>query len=242
MRDRPRARSAHSVLWGFVARADILGGMDIPRIAAAARCLLRSADAGDLEADAQGASSLTPFVLSHEARPVLPAGEGRSPGARVRLRVASADASSPVARARVEGALRAPSAAEAARFAAFLPGAALCLEPTSVQVEGSSGAAVLSGADFLLPEPGWKAEEGGILEHMNEDHEDSMLRMCLHYFGHTAASARLLAVDAEGLHVRTDGGTFYFPFDRRCETQEDVHQATVQLARTSRLALASRAG
>ena len=89
----------------------------------------------------------------------------------------------------------------------------------------------------MLPAPAWAAEEQGILDHMNEDHEDSMLRMSLHYHGQQAQSARLLAADPEGLHVRTEHGVLYFPFDRFCATHEDVHQATVQLARTARLAL-----
>jgi hypothetical protein len=75
---------------------------------------------------------------------------------------------------------------------------------------------------------------------MNEDHEDAMLRMSLHFHGVEAKSARLVAADPEGLHVRTDRGVLYFRFDRLCVTHEDVHQATVRLARTARLALASR--
>jgi hypothetical protein len=55
-----------------------------------------------------------------------------------------------------------------------------------------------------------------------------------------AERAELVAVDPEGLHVRTERGVLYFPFDRCCATHEDVHQATVQLARTARLALAGR--
>lgn len=73
---------------------------------------------------------------------------------------------------------------------------------------------------------------------MNEDHEDSMLRMSRHYHGVEAQHAELVAVDPEGLHVRTDRGVLYFSFDRRCETHDDVHHATVHLARTARLALA----
>jgi hypothetical protein len=75
---------------------------------------------------------------------------------------------------------------------------------------------------------------------MNEDHEDSMLRMSRHYHAVEAAHAQLVAVDPEGLHVRTDRGVLYFPFDRFCTSHDDVHHATVQLARTARMALAGK--
>jgi hypothetical protein len=139
----------------------------------------------------------------------------------------------------IEGTLREADGAETGRFAAFFPGgSALCLEPTRVRVVAAAGPAALDAGEFLLPAPAWKAEEAGILEHMNDDHVDAMLRMCRHYHGAEAKSARLVAADPEGLHVRTERGTFYFAFDRRCETHDDVHHATVHLARTARLALA----
>ncbi len=213
--------------------------MDPQGLAGVARRRLRSTEAGTLEIPASGvAGRRTPFVLTHEGRPVL-AGEGLAAGEKARLRVDASPSGAEPGRVVVEGRLRAASPAEAERFAAFLPGVpALLLEPESVRVSGAAGDASLRVAEFLLPEPAWKAEEPGIVAHMNQDHEDSMLRMSLHYHGVEAASARLVAVDPEGLHVRTERGVLYFPFDRRCATQEDVHQATVQLARTARLALA----
>jgi hypothetical protein len=214
--------------------------MDTPTLARAARQLLRSSEAGVLELAAS--TGATPFVLSHEGRPVLPRVVGAAPGTLAALR-AEPRAAGDVSRVAIRGLLRAATAPEAARLAAFVAtDGALALEPQAVEVSGPFGRAELPAAALLLAEPAWRSEEAGILEHMNEDHEDSMLNMCRHYFGHEAASARLLAVDPEGLHVRTEGGTFYFPFDQRCDSHEDVHQATVRLARTARLALAGGAG
>jgi heme iron utilization protein len=208
--------------------------VDTPGLASAARRLLRSTEAGTLGVSASSASRT--FVLTHEGRPLLAAGDLR-PGAQAELAVAGADP----ARVIVAGALRAATPAEAARFAAFSSDSpVLCLEPATVRVEGAAGEVTLAAADFLLPTPEWLEGEQGILDHMNEDHEDSMLRMSLHYFGTEAKTARLIAADPEGLHVRTDRGVQYFPFDRRATTHDDVHHATVHLARTARMALAAR--
>jgi Protein of unknown function (DUF2470) len=174
--------------------------MDLQGLASAARLRLRTTEAGTLEVSASGASGeRTPFVLTHEGRPLLPASPGLLQG-----------------------------------------GEALCLEPAAVRVEGPAGACSLPLAEFLLAEPAWKSGEKDILEHMNEDHEDSMLRMSRHYHGVEAQHAELVAVDPEVLHVRTDRSVLYFPFDRRCETHDDVHHATVHLARTARLALSEK--
>lgn len=210
--------------------------MDGQGLASAARRRLRSTEAGILAASGRR----SPFVLTHEGRPLLPAAPDLAPGARAQLRVEGREAGEPALRVVVEGVLRAASAGEAARLAAFLPGGdAVCLEPDAVRVEGPDGTAALAPAEFLLAEPSWKSREADILQHMNEDHEDSMLRMSRHYHGVEARHAELVAVDPEGLHVRTERGVLYFPFDRRCATHDDVHHATVQLARTARLALAA---
>jgi hypothetical protein len=215
--------------------------VDTQGLASAARRGLRSTEAGTLEVSASAASGRrTPFVLTHEGRPLLAAPPGLGTGLSASLRVETGEPGGEATRVIVEGALRVATEAEATRFAAFLPGAALCLEPSAVRVEGAGGAVSLAPAEFLLAEPAWKSGEREIREHMNEDHEDSMLRMSRHYFGVEAERAELVAVDPEGLHVRTERGVLYFPFDRCCATHEDVHQATVQLARTARLALAGR--
>jgi hypothetical protein len=212
--------------------------VDTPGLASAARRLLRSTEAGTLGVSASSASRT--FVLTHEGRPLL-AGSDLRPGDSAELVVAARDPGADAVRVTVAGALRVATPAEAARFAAFSGDApVLCLEPASVRVEGAAGSASVASADFLLPTPEWLAGEQGILDHMNEDHEDSMLRMSLHYFGTEAKTARLIAADPEGLHVRTDRGVQYFPFDRRASTHDDVHHATVHLARTARIALATK--
>jgi hypothetical protein len=214
--------------------------VDAPGLASAARRLLRSTEAGTLAVPASRISrDGTTFVLTHEGRPLVGATDGIAAGAAATLTVAAAGADP--GRVVVEGTLRAATAAEAARYAAFEPaGATLCLDPATVRVTGAAGESCLTAVDFLLPTPEWLEGEQGILDHMNEDHEDSMLRMSLHYFGTAAKTARLIAADPEGLHVRTDLGVQYFPFDRRANTHDDVHHATVHLARTARLALAAK--
>jgi hypothetical protein len=67
---------------------------------AAARRVLRSADAALVElASARGAARSTPFVLSHEGRPVLPVAVGLVPEAAAVLRVEALPATGVVGQA-----------------------------------------------------------------------------------------------------------------------------------------------
>jgi hypothetical protein len=214
--------------------------VDAPGLASAARRMLRSTEAGTLAVPASRISrDGTTFVLTHEGRPLVTATDGIAAGASATLTVTAPGADP--GRVVVEGTLRAATAAEAARYAAFEPGGTtLCLDPATVRVTGASGESCLTAVDFLLATPEWAAGEQGIVDHMNEDHEDAMLRMSRHFHGVEAKTARLVAADPEGLHVRTDRGVLYFAFDRLASTHDDVHHATVHLARTARMALAAK--
>lgn len=107
--------------------------MDRQDLASAARRRLRSTEAGTLEVSASGVSGeRTPFVLTHEGRPLVPAAPALHAGHPARLRVEGGAPGAEAERVVVEGALRAASAAEAGRFAAFEgEGVVLCLESST---------------------------------------------------------------------------------------------------------------
>ncbi len=108
-----------------------------------------------------------------------------------------------------------------------------CIKPKRVRFIGGFGKIFwVEEEDWCLLTAEWASEAQGILDHMNQDHGESLLAMAR---GYNAAvqSAELIALDCEGFHVRTDKGICYLTFPARCSTTEDVRNAMVQLARSA---------
>lgn len=80
-----------------------------------------------------------------------------------------------------------------------------------------------------------------IIDHMNEDHADAVLRYARHYAGRKeATSARLADIDREGIDLvaaTPDGETpVRVPFAQPLEKPDDAHHVLVAMARTARQA------
>lgn len=109
------------------------------------------------------------------------------------------------------------------------------LAPAALEYAADGGAPIrLVAGDWLLPTPAWRDGEAGINEHMNDDHVDAMQRMCRVYRGVDAADPRLVAVDPEGLVMREGKQLIQVAFDEPAYSHDEVHHATVRLAREAR--------
>jgi len=78
-----------------------------------------------------------------------------------------------------------------------------------------------------------------MVEHMNEDHADSVLLYAKHFAGRTEASSALLKdVTAEKMILTLDGDeTIEIPFPHRLEDGHDAHMTMVQMSKEARAAL-----
>jgi hypothetical protein len=78
----------------------------------------------------------------------------------------------------------------------------------------------------------------GILEHMNEDHADSLILLARAAAGVEGEDARMTAVDRFGFHMRlrTPEGMkgLRIPFPREARTPEETRQVLVQMVREAR--------
>ncbi len=80
--------------------------------------------------------------------------------------------------------------------------------------------------------PEWAPEEQGILDHMNEDHADALARIGLRHGAGVAPT--VLAVDPEGVHLRSGEDVLYVPFPAPAFDMKTVREAMVQLSREAR--------
>lgn len=78
----------------------------------------------------------------------------------------------------------------------------------------------------------------GIVEHMNADHADALVKIANHFGGESADSASMTAVDRLGFHVRlrtgdrVHGARIAFP--REARSADDARQVFIEMVRTAR--------
>ncbi len=150
-------------------------------------------------------------------------------------------------RVEMQGLLRAPEDTEAGvlerRMRALHAGARpLRLDVERVWSHDESGQwREYAPVEWLLEPPDWRGDEERITGHMNDDHVDAMARMARAFAGVAVDEPRLVAVDPEGLLIGWDRELRHIAFAAPARSMDDVHQATVQLARRARAALATDA-
>jgi putative heme iron utilization protein len=79
--------------------------------------------------------------------------------------------------------------------------------------------------EFMLPNPFSATQETRIIQHMNDDHADSLKR----YAG--GQSAVMTGIDSEGFDVLTAAGKMRFSFDAPVRNMEEARHALVAMAR-----------
>ena len=78
----------------------------------------------------------------------------------------------------------------------------------------------------------------GIIQHMNDDHRDSMIAMAKHYSGLNAADAEMTAVDRLGFNMRVQteegmkGARIAYP--KPIESNDDIRSVFVEMVKAVR--------
>ena len=93
--------------------------------------------------------------------------------------------------------------------------------------------------EWILQAPGWAADEHGIIEHMNSDHQDALNAMCRRFLELDGSDASMINLDADGFHVKTSAGVHYIPFETACDTSQEVRAEMVRLAHEAKAAAGS---
>lgn len=193
--------------------------------------------------------SVTPFVLTHEATPVVyvssiaqhTSNMLADPHVCLTVRAEGVDDAQAAGRVSVIGDARALNAEDSteleSRYFALFPDAKayagthdfafFAIVPRRVRYIGGFGKIFWVEAEqWGLPRPEWASEESDVVSHMNRDHADALIRMS----GQKAA-AELVTVDAEGCHLRVAGAIRYIPFPEPCLTMDSLRTAMITLAR-----------
>lgn len=91
---------------------------------------------------------------------------------------------------------------------------------------------------FLLPNPFNREQEQGMLNHMNQDHADSIRHYCDLYGIHVAKKQTpvMAGIDSEGFHIRIGKRIHRINFKQPVNTGEAVRKALVDLAHQEHVA------
>lgn len=84
--------------------------------------------------------------------------------------------------------------------------------------------------EFILKNP-LAGVEKGIVEHMNNDHKDSIIKYCRIFKGEPVEDATMLGIDSEGFDVIGDKKFFRFSFDEPVTDSGKAREILVKMAR-----------
>jgi putative heme iron utilization protein len=109
------------------------------------------------------------------------------------------------------------------------------ITPQQLRFIGGFGAIHwVSAESYRAPENELAELEDGILEHMNQDHADSLRAYCYHVHGHTPANASMIGIDCDGFDVRADGHLLRFEFSSPIVDAQGARAALVAMAKEAR--------
>jgi len=198
--------------------------------------------------------SVTPFVLDHQARPVIListlAEHTKNIEADPRVSLLAHDTSTDIqanARVTVVGncARMEDQTALRARYLRYFPGAAdyfathdfffYRIEPAHIRFIGGFGAIHwIEVSHFAAPENQLAAQEDAIIAHMNTDHQHNLAAYCRHFHGVDTSSAHMLGIDTDGFDVRAGARQLRFDFSEPVLSAQDARRALVAMAETCR--------
>ena len=84
---------------------------------------------------------------------------------------------------------------------------------------------------WALPTGEWEEVRDSIVNHMNEDHKDAVLRIAKGKLQGNFEEASLLEIDGEGFHVMVDGKIHYILFDSSCYSTDDFRKEFIKLSK-----------
>lgn len=85
----------------------------------------------------------------------------------------------------------------------------------------------------------WQSNTAGMVDHMNEDHQEAMRLILAHFANVHTSTVTMLSVFSDGVHYQTTEGQIVFvPFAQCCHSGTEIRQALVAQTKICREALA----
>lgn len=92
----------------------------------------------------------------------------------------------------------------------------------------------ISGDEFRSPRTPLIAQEAGIIEHMNADHQENMKAYCRHFHQVSPGKVLMLGIDCDGFDLRADEQILRFHFEQSISDAPSARTALVAMAQACR--------
>jgi putative heme iron utilization protein len=136
-------------------------------------------------------------------------------------------------------------AAIAARYVRFFPEARQYLqiggfrffriEPRSLRyIAGFGSIHTISADSYLAADYPIADAEGEVIEHMNNDHAQTLLEYCRHVHKKTPETATMIGIDCDGFDVLADREVLRIEFAEEVRNASEARSELVKLAQSSR--------
>tara|TARA_Y100000768_G_scaffold40323_1_gene26436 strand:- start:356 stop:1075 length:720 start_codon:yes stop_codon:yes gene_type:complete len=79
--------------------------------------------------------------------------------------------------------------------------------------------------------PKWDKSEVGIIEHMNEDHSDTIIAALKAQHGIVDMTAKMVMLTIDGYYLRTKNELFFIKFPKACYNSKEYKDALISLAK-----------
>jgi putative heme iron utilization protein len=110
------------------------------------------------------------------------------------------------------------------------------IEPLQVRlIEGFGSLHWIAGDDYLAHPGELPALEASVLDHMNRDHRDTLVRYWRHAHGIEPQRPEMIAIDCDGFDVRNNGETMRFKFEQTITTGLQARAVLAALAHAGRV-------
>lgn len=86
--------------------------------------------------------------------------------------------------------------------------------------------------NWHLPTPEWKGGEQSAIDHMNEDHKDSLVKYAKGLLKLDLENPELVAVDSEGFHIKENNKFHYMNFKGFANDMNGLHREFVALSKS----------
>ncbi len=92
----------------------------------------------------------------------------------------------------------------------------------------------IDGAEFRSPRTPLIAQEAGIIEHMNQDHQTNMKNYCQQFHGITPQQIEMTGIDSDGFDLRADAQILRFNFAQSIHDAGEARATLVEMAKACR--------
>ena len=105
------------------------------------------------------------------------------------------------------------------------------MNPNKIRWIGGFGEiAWLNDKNWQISNPDWSEEEGSMINHMNEDHNDVVVSCLKGFHNIDDEACSMIGINIDGYYIKSNKVIYYIPFEKPCLNSKEIRAALVDHA------------